>query len=49
MAEAVEIWKRSDKSEQLEGLENDPMFRLIMSAIAYQANMQDADLEQLKT
>lgn len=49
IAEAVEIWKRSDKSEQLEGLENDPMFRLIMSAIAYQANMQDADLEQLKT
>ena len=49
IAQALEIWKRSDMSEQLEGLDNDPVFRLIMSTLAYQANAHDADLEQLKT
>ena len=49
IAQALEIWKRSDMSEKLEGLDNDPVFRLIMSTLAYQANAHDANLEQLKT
>lgn len=49
IAQALEIWKRSDMSEQLEGLDTDPIFRLIMSTLAYQANEHDANLEQLKT
>lgn len=49
MVQAMEIWRTSDKSEQLEGLQNDPIFRLLLTAIAYQANEQDAELEQLKT
>ncbi len=49
ISQAMEIWKRSDMSEQLEGLDTDPVFRLIMSTLAYQANAHDANLEQLKT
>ena len=49
IVQAMEIWKRSDMSEQLEGLDTDPVFRLIMSTLAYQANEHDANLEQLKT
>lgn len=46
--EAISIWKQSVHSEQLEGLEKDPVFGMLMSAIAYQANETDAEIERLK-
>lgn len=46
--EALGIWRQSDQSDYLEGLENDPVFRLLMMATAYQANEIDAEIERLK-
>lgn len=48
LEEAVKIWQRSDRSDNLEGLENDPVFKLLLSAMAYQANEQESELEGLK-
>jgi len=38
LREALAIWRQSVRSDLLEGIENDPVFSLLMSAIAYQAN-----------
>jgi len=46
--EAISIWRQSDQSDYLEGLENDPVFKLIMMAMAYQANEIDSEIERLK-
>lgn len=46
--EAISIWRQSDQSDYLEGLENDPVFKLIMTAMAYQANEIDSEIERLK-
>lgn len=46
--EAIEIWRQNDHNEQLEGLEKDPVFKLLMSAVAYQANEIDVEIERLK-
>lgn len=46
--EAIRIWKQSPQSEQLENLGNDPVMSLMMSALAYQANETDSDIEMLK-
>ena len=49
LEEAVNIWKQSPQSEQLENLGKDPVMTLMMSALAYQANETDNDIEMLKT
>lgn len=48
MEQAVALWKKSDRSEYLEGLEDDPVFRILMNAAAYQSNELDAEIETLK-
>ena len=46
--EAIRIWRQSPQSEHLEHLEKDPVMSLMMSALAYQANETDSDIEMLK-
>ena len=46
--EAVAIWQRGFNSEQLAGIEQDPVFSLFMTALAYQANEIDNEVEQLQ-
>ncbi len=46
--EAATIWRKSAHSEQLEGIERDPIFALLVTALAYQANETDSDIERLK-
>lgn len=46
--EAMSIWRQSDQSDYLEGLEDDPVFQLLMMAAAYQANEIDGEIERLK-
>lgn len=46
---ALEIWRKSDMSDHLEGIEKDPVFSLLMTALAYQANETEAEIQQLKT
>jgi len=48
MARAVGLWQKSDNSENLEGLETDPVFKLMMNAVAYQSNELYAELETMK-
>ncbi|MEG1865597.1 MAG: hypothetical protein RR331_01810 [Bacteroides sp.] len=48
MKEVLSIWKRSDQSEHLEGLEDDPVLSLLMTALAYLSNESDNDIERLK-
>ena len=47
--EAIRIWRQSPQSEHLEHLEKDPVMMLMMSALAYQANETDSDIEMLKS
>ena len=48
LREAAAIWRQSAHSDQLEGLERDPIFSLLITALAYQANEIDSDIERLK-
>jgi hypothetical protein len=48
LREALGIWRQSVRSDLLEGIENDPIFSLLMSAVAYQANSIDNQIEQFK-
>lgn len=48
MQEALNIWRASDQSDFLIGLEKDPVFNVIMNALAYQANDLDNEIAQLK-
>ena len=47
--EALAIWQQSDQADALEGIGQDPVFSLMMMALAYQANETDGELERLKT
>lgn len=49
LKEALEIWKQSNHSEYLEGLEKDPVFGLLISAVAWQANETDNEIARLRT
>ena len=49
LLEAINIWRQSDDNDKLEGLENDPVLRLMITAIAYQTNESSSDLEMMKT
>lgn len=48
LQEAVTIWRQTDHSDQLEGIERDPIFSLLVTALAYQSNETDSDIERLK-
>ena len=48
LKEAVSIWRQSDQSDYLEGIENDPVLSMLMMAIAYQGNEIDSEIEHLK-
>jgi len=48
LKETVAIWRQSDQSDSLEGIEEDPVFSLLMMALAYLGNEADSELERLK-
>lgn len=48
LKEAIAIWRQSAQSDQLAGIENDPVFSLMLTALAYQLNDIDYDIERLK-
>lgn len=49
LREALAIWRKSVQNDFLEGIEEDPVFSLLMLATAYQENRFDSELEHLKT
>lgn len=49
LTEAINIWRQSDDNDKLEGLENDPVLRLMITALAYQTNESISELETMKT
>ena len=48
LQQAIAIWRQSDQSDFLEGLEDDPVFSLLMMAIAYQGSEIDNEIARLK-
>ena len=46
--EAIAIWKQSNQNDMLEGIESDPVFSLMLTALAYQLNDIDSDIERFK-
>lgn len=48
LREAIAIWRQSSQNDLLEGIENDPVFSLLLTALAYQLNDIDYDIERLK-
>lgn len=49
LQESLAIWRQSDQADALEGIEKDPVFSLLMMALAYQANELDGEVERLKS
>ena len=48
LRESLAMWRQSDQADVLEGIEKDPVFSLLMMALAYQANELDGEVERLK-
>lgn len=48
IAQAVEIWSKSGHTDSLEGLENDPVFAMLISALAYQTTRLDQRISSLE-
>lgn len=48
LQETVSIWRQGDHMDQLEGLEKDPIFSIFLTALAYQANETDSEIERLR-
>lgn len=48
LEKSISIWRNSDHADELEGVERDPVFSLLITALAYQANETDSDIERLK-
>lgn len=48
LKKSLEIWRQSDFADALEGIENDPVFSLLIGALAYQENEFDNDIVRLK-
>ena len=46
--EAMAIWRKGNQEESLEGIENDPVVSLLMTALAYQNYTADNELSRLK-
>lgn len=49
LKEALSIWRQSDQADYLEDIEKDPVFSLLMMALAYQSNEVDGEVERLKS
>ena len=49
LKEALAIWRQSDQADYLEGIEKDPVFSMLMMALAYQSNELDSEVERLKS
>ena len=49
ISSVLEVWRQSDQSDYLEGLEDDPVFQLLVMAMTYQADEIGADIERLKS
>ncbi|MCQ2150013.1 MAG: hypothetical protein MJY45_06680 [Bacteroidales bacterium] len=49
MEDAIAVWKQSNYCDQLLPLKDDPVFKLIMAAMARQANEIDNDIERFRT
>ena len=47
--EAIRIWRESDHPDQLEGIEHDPVFSLLMTALASQSNETEMTIEHMKS
>lgn len=45
---AIAIWRQSNQSDQLEGIENDPVFSIMITALAYQFYDIDADIARFR-
>ena len=48
LRQAISIWHQSDHIDQLEGLEKDPVFSFLITALAYHANETDSEIERLQ-
>lgn len=48
LQQTLSIWRQGDHMDQLEGLEKDPVFSLLLTALAYQANETDSEIERLQ-
>lgn len=48
LKEAISIWRQGNNADSLEGIENDPVVSLIMTALAYQQTSAENDFERLK-
>lgn len=48
LKESIEIWRKGDFSESLEGIEKDPVFSLLIGALAYQENELESDFAVIK-
>lgn len=48
LREAINIWRQSDDNDKLEGLENDPILKLMITALAYQANENISEMEAMR-
>ena len=46
--ETLAIWQKGDHIDQLEGLASDPVFSLLMTALAYRANEMDSEIERIR-
>ncbi len=49
LKQAIAIWRQSEHSDYLENVENDPVFSLLLTTLAYQLNDIDYDIEDLKS
>ncbi|MCQ2337682.1 MAG: hypothetical protein MJ001_01980, partial [Paludibacteraceae bacterium] len=48
MRQALLIWQSGVHSENLEGTDSDPVFQMLMTAMAYQFNEMDSNLESIR-
>ncbi len=48
MEEAIAMWRQTSQSDKLEGLEKDPVFSMLISAIAYQNNETENEIARIK-
>ena len=48
LQEALNVWRQSPNSDRFEGLEDDPVMLLMITALAYQANETASDQESIK-
>lgn len=47
--EITTLWRQGNQTENLDSMESDPVFALLMTALAYQSNEIDDEIERLKS